>query len=132
MEKITAENFDNSLAKSILDRLVESNAKQYAISEVEGIDSMEYKRYQDYNQALWDLFRDEVLDKLSKEELTLFFNYENKRYETYSQRDDVYSQNIASASNDRRYNFARALGKDSTASFRNLKQEVDDLAAKTR
>ncbi len=127
MEKITAENFNDSLEKRILDRLVQAGATKYAVEHSKGLDSIEFKKCQQYDQALWDLFRDEVLEKLSEEELTIFFNYENSRYETYRKREDETSKNVASTSNDMRYNFASALRKGWT----DLDREVEDLAAKS-
>ena len=128
MEKITVENFNNSLQKNILDRLVKSGATKYAIRKSNGMDSIEFQKCMEYHQALWDLFRDEVLNKLSEEELILFFNYEYKRDETYSQREDDDSKNIAMSSNDMVYQFADALRKGSF----DLDEEVEDLASKIR
>ncbi len=135
MEKITVENFNDSLEKRILDRLVQVGATTYAVGNSKGTDSIEYKKSQNYVQALWELFRDEVLDKLSEEELTIFFNYENSRYETYSEREDENSKNIANMSNDMRYNFANALRNDSDwkeKGFDNLDEKVKDLASKAK
>lgn len=128
MGKITVENFNDSLEKNILDRLVQACAKKYEVCDKEGIDSIAFTKCSHYDQAIWDIFREEILEKLSEEELILFFNYENSRYETYSKEEDVHSKNIANASNDIRYNLASAIKKDSD----NLCETVDELGGKSR
>ena len=119
MEEITVENFSDSLEKKLLDRLVEIGAKAYAISDTQGIECLDYK------QGLWDFFCNEVLEKRSEEELNIFFNYENARYQTFSQKEDSISKDIAMMSNDMRYNLASFLKKDWT----NLDEEVEKLAS---
>lgn len=134
MEKITIENFNNSLGKNILDRLVQASATTYAVRDSKGIESVEYKECRNYKQAIWDIFRDEILEKLNEEELTIFFNYENARYEAFSQKEDVNSQNVASASNDMRFNFADKINKlqQPNSTYTNLNEVVDELSVKSR
>ena len=116
--------------------MLNRGATKYALEKSAGIDSIDYKRCIEYEQALWDLFRDEVLDKQSEEGLAHIFAYENGRYATYHNREDEDSKNIARMSNDMRYSIASALRERATnlneTRATNLNEVVETLASKTR
>lgn len=134
MEKITVENFNDSMGEKILDRLVESDAIKYSVLDNYGDSSTIFKEKSAYAQALPSLFWDEILNKLDEQELLLFFNYENKRYEAACEKEDEKSKYVSMASDDMRYVFADKINEIQQPNSKviDLNSTVEELSAKSK
>lgn len=121
---------ESNLVVAIVNKCIDLSATAYKNNAEFGADSTQYITSKEQSHVLWELFRDEILEKANQEELTTIFDYVDNIYKDSLEQENENSKYVCEAANDYRYNITSQLNRDKGSV--NLNQEVNTMSSRSR